>query len=58
MPEEIVNNGKCSIIGQLLYASDQLDKQIKMVMAESKIDSEIIIDIKSRLNFVLAEMVR
>lgn len=56
MPEEIVNNGKCSIIGQLLYASDQLDKQIKMVMAESKIDSEAIIDIKGRLNYVLAEM--
>lgn len=50
------SNGKCSIIGQLLYTSDQLDNQIKMAMASGKIEAHIIIDIKSRLNFVLAEM--
>lgn len=47
--------GKNSIIGQLLYASDLLDAVLRLVISGKKVDAQKIIDIKSRLDYVLVE---
>ena len=47
--------GKNSIIGQLLYASDLLDSVLRLVISGERVDAQKIIDIKSRLNYVLVE---
>lgn len=47
-------NGK-ALLGQLLYASDLLDKQINQALEEGTIDTAMILDIRHRVGAVLKE---
>lgn len=52
----IKSNGK-HLIGQLLYASELLDKQINLALETGAIDTAIILDIRLRVGTVLKETV-